>query len=159
MARKPKPSKKPERPTKSRVPAKRAGLDEAQGKFAAADVVAAIFSAYDYKCAFTGKSLRNEAMIDPRGYLLNLGGDPLNDDPTLLIPATLDAIFAFERGHLAIGPRYNFLIDLEYVDPEFAEGLNPIGRLSMPSDRSLAPSIAALTPHLIAFATGRRSRS
>jgi hypothetical protein len=135
------------------------GFDEARGKFAPSDVLAALYSAYDYKCAFTGKSLRGEALVEPRGYLLNLSADPMSEDATVLIPATLDAIFAFERGHLAIGPRYNFLVDLEFIDPEFAERLNPIGRLSMPSDPNLAPSLAALMPHLIAFATGRRPRS
>jgi hypothetical protein len=159
MARKPRPPKKPQRPRKTKSTGKRPGLDEAQGKFAPADVIAAVFSAYEYKCAFTGKSLRGEAVVDPRGYLLNLSNDPLSEEPALLVPATLDAIFAFERGHLAIGPRYNFLVDLEYIDPEFAERLNPIGRLQLPSDPNFAPSLTALTPHLIAFATGRRSRS
>jgi hypothetical protein len=103
--------------------------------------------------------LRVEAAADPRGYLLNLSGNPLIEDRSLLIPATLDAIHAFERGHLAIGPRYNFLIDLEFIDPEFAERLNPIGRLRVPFDVASHPSLAALTPHLIAFSTGRRVRS
>ena len=95
------------------------------------------------------------AGADPRGYLLNIGADPRTTEPALLIPACLDAIYAYERGHLALGPRYNFLVDLETIDPEFLQALNPIGRLTAPSDPSFHPSQSALTPHLIAFMRGR----
>ena len=116
-----------------------------------------MFGAWGHACAFTGKDLRAEAAADPRGYLLVLGPDPLTTDPTLLIPASLDAIHAYERAHLALGPRYNFLVDLETIDPELLERLNPIGRLTAPSDPAFYPSQAALTPHLIAFMRGRSS--
>jgi hypothetical protein len=127
-----------------------------QVQFATPDVLAAIFEIYGYACAFTGASLRDEAASDPRGYLINLSGDPAATDPTVLIPASIDAIFAFERGHLAVNPHYEFLTNAAQIDPEFAERLNAIGRLRLPADPAFHPSQAALTPHLIAFATGRR---
>jgi hypothetical protein len=132
------------------------GFKETQARLTA-DPLATLFAAYGSACAFTGKDLRAEAVADPRGALLILGPDPLTTDPTLLIPASLDAIHAYERNHLALGPRYNFLVDLETIDPEFLERLNPIGRLTAPSDPSFYPSQAALTPHLIAFMRGRSS--
>jgi hypothetical protein len=133
------------------------GFDEAQGKYAA-DALSSVLAAYDFACAFTGRDLRTQFSADPLGFVLNLSGDPLTSDRTLLIPATHEAVLAFERGHLALGPNYNFLVDLEHIDPEFLERLNPIGRLRLPTDLTFAPSQAALTPHLIAFATGRRRR-
>ena len=57
--------------------------------------MASLFAAYGFVCAFTGKDLRAEAVADPRGALLILGPDPLTTDPTLLIPASLDAIHAY----------------------------------------------------------------
>jgi hypothetical protein len=132
------------------------GFKETQARLTA-DPVASLFAAYGFACAFTGTDLRAEAVADPRGALLILGPDPLTTDPTLLIPASLDAIHAYERNHLALGPRYNFLVDLEAIDPELLEALNPIGRLTAPSDPSFYPSQAALTPHLIAFMRGRSS--
>jgi hypothetical protein len=150
LARKPEPPRKPKR-----TGAK--GFGEVQGSsFAAVVTLPQLFLAYGEACAFTGTGLAAEAAADPRGYLLSLTDDSTSLDPTLLIPASLDAIFAFERGHLAVGPSYNFLVDLEHISPEFLDRLNPIGRLRLPSDPAYAPSQIALTPHLIAFATGRR---
>ena len=136
-------------------PKRSRGFKEVQARIAA-DPLAALFAAYGHACAFTGRSLREEA-ADPRGYLLVLGPDPLTVDPKLLIPASLDAIHAYERGHLALGPRYNFLVDMEMIAPELVEALNPLGRLNLPSDASSYPSLAAMTGHLIAFMRGRPS--
>jgi hypothetical protein len=113
---------------------------------------------YGFVCAFTGHDLRAEAAADPHGALLVLGADPHTDDPRLLIPATIDAMHAFERGHLALGHRYNFLVDLERIDPEFLLTLNPIGRLRLPDNPDHHPSIGALTAHLVAFSAGRIPR-
>ena len=85
------------------------GLGEASGTFVAADSLAAIFDAYDNSCAFTGRSLLAEAAADPRGYLINLSSDSASTDPTFLIPASLDAIFAFERAHMAHKPKNEYL--------------------------------------------------
>ena len=142
-------------PRKARKPR---GLGEASGTFVAADSLAAIFDSYDNSCAFTGRSLLAEAAADPRGYLINLSSDPASTNPTFLIPASLDAIFAFERGHMALDPNYEFLTNAARINPEFADELNAIGRLRLPADPRYYPSQAALTPHLIAFATGRRQR-
>lgn len=148
----------PKKPLKPKVPRKSArprGFREVQHTLVALDALAPIFASYGHACAFTGKDLRAEAAADPRGYLLNIGTDPLTADPTLLIPACLEAIHAYERGHLALGPRYNFLVDMETIDPELLEALNPIGRLTAPSDPSFYPSHIAMTPHLIAFMRSR----
>ena len=141
-----------------RKPKRPRGLGEASGTFVVADSLAVIFDAYGGACAFTGTSLQVEAATDPRGYLLNLSGDASATDPAVLIPASLDAIFAFERGHLAVNAHYEFLTNAAQIDPEFLERLNAIGRLRLPADPKYHPSQAALTPHLIAFATGRRQR-
>ena len=137
-----------------RKPKRPRGFKEAQARLAV-EPLASVFAAYGHTCAFTGKDLHAEAGADPRGYLLNIGSDPLTADPVLLIPACLEAIHAYERGHLALGPRYNFLVDMETIDPELLEALNPIGRLTVPSDPSFYPSPAAMTSHLIAFIRGR----
>jgi hypothetical protein len=126
---------------------------EVQAPFVSADH-GDLFAAYGRACAFTGADLRVEAAADPRGYLLAIGDDPATSDPTRLIPASLDAIQAYERGHLTLGPRYNFLIDLERIDPEFLEALNPIGRLRLPRATALRPSLAVLAAHRAAFAAG-----
>jgi hypothetical protein len=139
-----------------RKPKRERGFKETQARIAA-DPLASVFAAYGFVCAFTGRDLRAEASADPRGYLLNIGSNPLATDSALLIPACLDAIHAYERGYIALGPRYNFLVDMETIDPELLEALNPIGRLAAPSDPSFYPSQAAMTGHLIAFMRGRTS--
>lgn len=141
------------RPRPERPP--RPELNEAPARFIGATPAEGIHAAYGFVCAFTGRDLSAEARIDPRGALLVLGSEPLTQDPALLIPATLDAIHAYERGHLALGHRYNFLVDLERIDPEFLLTLNPIGRLRLPDNPAHHPSVGALTAHLVTFAAGR----
>jgi hypothetical protein len=137
------------KPRKKKAPT---GFSEAQTAFVAAPPsdLAAIYAAYDRKCAFTGVDLTRESVADPIVWLLRVG--PGKAD---LIPATSDAIYAYESGHLAIGPRYNFLADLEVINPEFLETLNPIGRLAVPEKKSLRPSLRALKAHRDKVAAGR----
>jgi hypothetical protein len=135
----------------ARRPKRPKGLSEAQRAFRVEVTPADVLAAYGHACAFTGRNLSAEARADPRGVVLVLGGDPLTTDPTLLIPACLDALYAFEQRHLALGPHYNFLIDLETISPEFLESLNPIGRLRLPSDPVFRPSPAALARQRAAF--------
>lgn len=135
----------------ARKPRPPKGLSEAQGAFRVDVALEDIFAAYGHACAFTGRDLSAEARADPRGALLVLGDDPLTADPTLLIPAGLDAIYACEQRHLALGPRYNFLVDLATIAPEFLESLNPIGRLRLPSDPVFLPSRIALARRRDAF--------
>ncbi len=140
----------------NRRPKKARGFREVQAGFAGTVLPEAILAAYGYKCAFTGTSLEREAAIDPLGSLLRL--TPPNEpatSPDVLIPATADAIYAYERGHLALGARYNFLVDLETISPEFLETLNPIGRLTLPEDERYYPSTTVLAAHREAFAAGR----
>jgi len=139
----------------SRRPRKGRGFGEVQAGFAGSVLPGAIFSAYGYKCAFTGRSLAREAEIDPYGWLLRLTLPGVPASPADFIPAITDAIHAYERGHLALGTRYNFLVDLETISPEFLEMLNPIGRLTLPADERYYPSPTALALHREAFAAGR----
>jgi hypothetical protein len=120
------------------------GFREAQQSFTPALDVAVLYAAYGFSCAFTGADLHAEARADPRGALLVLGDDPLTTDPTLLIPACLDAIYAFERLHLAIGLNYSLLVNLEIVVRDFLETLNPNGRLRLPTNPYFMPSLVAL---------------
>lgn len=144
------PSKRSPAPRPKRPP----GFGEAQGQRVLVDPLA-IFASYGFACAFTGQDLRAEASADPHGYLLDIGSRPPSADATLLIPASLDAIHAYERGHLALGPRYEFFANLATISPELLEALNPIGRLKLPSEPGFMPAQAALTAHLIAFLRGR----
>lgn len=125
-------------------PRKPSGFRETQTPFGTGVDFGSLFQAYGSSCAFTGRDLSREAAIDPRGYLLNIGSDPFTTEPTLLIPASLDAIHAYERGHIALGRRYNMLVDLELIAPEFLVTLNPIGRLRLPAIEALYPSPDAL---------------
>jgi len=128
------------------------GFREAQAPFTTAADLQAIFAAYGYRCAFTGDDLSDEARADPTGYLLNL--TRLQAHPNELVPACLEAIAAYERGHLSIGPEFNLLVDLSRIAPELLERLNPHGRLSLPSDEALYPPAAVLKAHRDEFAEG-----
>ncbi len=129
------------------------GFEEAQAPFGAALDLTSVYAAWNHRCAFTGADLKTEAQADPLGWLLRL--DPAGGlAPGNLVPASTDAIHAYEQGHLAIGSRNEFLVALDVVDPEFLERLNPIGRLTMPTDPAHAPSTAALKAHRDEFADG-----
>lgn len=110
-----------------------------------------VFLAYAYKCAFTGEDISAEALADPLLPILRLA-DQLT--PGSVIPASVHAVHAYERGHLAIGPRFEFLVALDRIDPEFLETLNPIGRLTLPADPAFHPNAALLKAHRDAFAEG-----
>jgi hypothetical protein len=133
------------------------GFGETQAPFQARGVALdAIFRSYGFVCAFTGEDLRAEAHADPFGTLLRLT-EPTNPQsfvPGNFIPACLDAIYAYERGHLALGVRHNFLIDLSTIVPELLERLNANGKLILPPDKAFYPSSAALKAHRDAFAEG-----
>jgi hypothetical protein len=131
----------------------RRGFEEAQAPFAPAVDLAAIYAAYGYRCAFTGADLTAEARADPVGWLLRLdpaGGLVAGN----LVPASTDAIWAYEQGHFAIGTRNEFLVALDVISPEFLERLNPTGRLTLPADPAFAPGTAVLKAHRDEFADG-----
>ncbi|HEX4296991.1 MAG TPA: hypothetical protein VHZ56_03140 [Devosia sp.] len=138
----------------ARKPGRRGKFEEAQAPFALdAPDLQAVFAAYGWCCGFTGLDLRTEATADPAGALLRLA--PLG--PITLgavIPASLEAIYAYERGHLALGSRCQFLVALDRIDPEFLERLNPIGRLTLPADTAFAPRADLLKVHRAAFVEG-----
>jgi hypothetical protein len=127
------------------------GFGEAQAPFGSGtDELNAVFAAYGFACAFTGIDLTAEAAADPEGVLLNL--TRLQPRPNERIPACLEAIFAYERGHMAIGPAFNLLVDLSRIDPEFLARLNPGGRLTLPRIEALYPPSALLKAHRDEFA-------
>ena len=137
----------------ARKPKKRGRFDEAQAPFTGQALdVSAIFAAYGNRCAFTGADLKADAKADPFGCVLRLGGEPIGLGN--IIPACLDAIYAYERGRLAIGSRFEFLVALDRIDPELLERLNPIGRLSLPADPAFYPNAALLKAHRDTFAEG-----
>lgn len=132
---------------------KAVGFEEGQSPFGPRIELAQIYLAYGNVCAFTGADLSAEAAADPLGTLLRLKLDARIAAGTV-IPACLDAIYAFERGHIAIGSRNEFLVALDRVSPEFLEHLNPIGRLTLPSDATFWPSAVLLKVHRDEFAEG-----
>ena len=54
---------------------------------------------------------------------------------------------AFRRGHLAVGPAFQIIVDLSHIDPELLEALNPIGRLRLPEMPIGRPDPDALAFH------------
>jgi hypothetical protein len=137
----------------AKTPRRPTGFGEGQAPFGPDVELTSIYAAYGYACAFTGADLRAESAADPLGTLLRLDLDgPIARDT--VIPATLDAIYAFERGHIAIGGRGEFLVALDRIDPEFLERLNPTGRLTLPADFAFQPSSALLKAHRDEFAEG-----
>lgn len=111
----------------------------------------AYLCAYAFRCAFTGAALLDAARIDPAGNLLRLGPGDLTFANAM--PACDDAIFAYERGHLAIGTRREFIVALDVIAPELVERLNPIGRLAAP-DSGPAPDPWLFKSHRDALAAG-----
>ncbi len=128
------------------------GFAEGQAPFGATAHVFAIHSAYDCRCAFTGIDVTQEIATDPVGVVLYL--DDVAAAPGTAITASRESIQAYEHGHIAIGPRFEFLVALDRIDPEFLERLNPIGRLTLPADPLFYPDAALLKAHREEFAEG-----
>jgi len=114
------------------------GFSEAQAQFAGPAALSTIFGAFGYRCAFTGGDLRAEAGADPLGWLLRLApsGPPI---PGNVLPACADAIYAYERGNLGIGSRFELLVALDRIDPQIPRTPEP-HRSADPADRPGLPS-------------------
>jgi hypothetical protein len=138
---------------KPRKPRKPKGFGEAQALFGIAAELGPVFAAYGYRCAFTGIDLRVEAAADPHGAVVRLNA--ASNAPGDVIPACLEAINAFDRGHLSVGTRHQFLVAKDLIAPEFEERLRPIGRLELPSETAFYPNPALLKRHRQAFAEGK----
>jgi hypothetical protein len=144
VARQPENSRKPRRPR---------GFGEAQTPFDLGSTgLAPLFAAYDYRCAFTGDDLTAEIKADPQVALLRLRG--ASNAPGAVIPASLEAIYAYERGHLALGQRHEFIVALDRIDPELLEALAPTGRLRLPDRTMFYPDPELLRAHRLAVAEG-----
>jgi hypothetical protein len=143
-----------ETPRKPRKPRKTRGFGEAQAPFGAVGAsLAPVFEAYGYRCAFTGDDLHREAAADPYGAVIRLRGT--SNAPADVIPACIDAIHAFESGHMALGTRHEFLVAKDVINPEFDERLRPIGHLDLPEQTAFHPDATLLHRHRQAFCEGR----
>jgi hypothetical protein len=98
-------------------------------------------------------NLSAEILADPYGAVVRLRG--ASNMPGDIIPACLDAIHAFERGHLSLGRRAEFLVAKDVIDPELEERLRPIGRLELPTDHAFHPDPELLRRHRSEFLEGR----
>ncbi|MDB5538352.1 MAG: hypothetical protein JWQ89_79, partial [Devosia sp.] len=47
--------------------------------------------------------------------------------------------FAWERGHLTLGPSFGFQVSQRLIDPEFRDRLLPLGKLDLPPEPSQWP--------------------
>lgn len=149
MDKAPKQSRKP---TPGKAGARRTsrGFQEAQALFGAAETgLYALFVAYEFRCAFTGADLNPEIKADPLSALLRLNG--ASNRAGDVIPASLDAMHAFEVGHLALGPKYEFIVALDRIRPEFLQTLAPVGRLRIPDSPRFRPRQKLLAAHLRAM--------
>jgi hypothetical protein len=144
-------AKEPQKPRKPRRPR---GFGEAQAPFGKADTgLYALFVAYDFRCAFTSADLTAEIKADPLQAMLRLNGasNKVGD----VIPACLDAIYAFECGHLALGPDYGFIVAMNRISPEFLEALLPSGGLKLPAQAKFRPRKSLIGKHRRAMVEGK----
>lgn len=111
---------------------------------------ASIISHYRHACAMTG-----ERFAPPEGLLHEAleviairppaaGGLRHASNFLCLSPAAANA---FRRGHVAVGPELELLVDLSRIDPELLEHLNPRGRLIVPENPLARPDPQALAFH------------
>ena len=134
------------RPTRSKA------FEEVQAPFAGAAGLSDFFAAYGYACAFTGADLSREIAADPLLAVVRLSSleAPAQLHFDLMLPAIPDAAYAYERGHLAIGPRFNFLLDWSRINQTFARRLTD--SLRLPTAPEFMPNVLALREHREAFA-------
>ncbi len=95
------------------------------------------------RCAATGEALPAgtvPVVIFPKGAEAGLHVNNL----LLLSP---DAEAAFNAGHLSVRDDFAVLVDLERIDPELLERINPLGRLLVPANPALRPAPENLAWH------------
>ncbi len=140
----------------NRRPKKARGFREAQAGFRSAVDLEPVFAAYGYACAFTGRDLREYFEADPLLALLRIATMDRSGDlrPDLVIPARPEAIWAYERGYLSVGPAHNFLLDWSRIDKRLVAMLNEDGRLRMPSSPAHYPNALVLAEHRKALVDG-----
>jgi hypothetical protein len=135
------------------IEARAPGLEEDQTAFiyVAADAAQALPQVvneyYRETCAFTGTPLLPSVGVLPSPAAVRPIGAGGEQSPSNFIAATPAARLALERGHLTIGPNYEFITALDKIDPELLEALNPIGRLRLPSSPEAVPDPRALDWH------------
>ena len=138
----------------AKPPSRSKAFDEIQAPFAGAAGLRDFFEAYGYACAFTGADLSRGIAADPLLAVVRLSSldAPAHLHFDLMLPAIPEAAYAYERGHLAIGPRFNFLLDWSRIDQTFARRLTD--SLRLPTSPEFMPNLHALREHREAFAAG-----
>jgi hypothetical protein len=138
----------------AKPPGRSKAFDEVQAPFAGAAGLRDFFAAYGHACAFTGTDLSREIAADPLLAVVRLSSleAPAHLHFDLILPAIPAAAYAYERGHLAIGPRFNFLLDWSRIDQTFARRLT--SALRLPASPEFMPNLNALREHREAFAAG-----
>jgi hypothetical protein len=125
------------------------GFDEDQARFAEALGLADYLASWDFRCAFTGESIRSVAERDPMSALLRLEQQS-ELSAGLILPACVDAREAYEAGGLAIGPSFNLILNPRAIpNVELLERLNPNYRLRLPHDMTFAPNLGTLRKHAL----------
>lgn len=111
---------------------------------------ASIIRYYGYSCAMTGEQFAASEMV-PRDDIEvvpiwpRAEGGPLHASNFLcLSPAAANA---FQRGHIAVGPGLELLVDLSRIDRDLLERLNPQGHLLAPDVPVSQPDPQALGFH------------
>jgi predicted restriction endonuclease len=109
-----------------------------------------VLANYGFACAMTGRQFE-----PPRDFLHDhleiaairplVAGGALHVSNFLCLEQS--AALAFRQGHIAIGNRYELLVDLSRLDPELLERLNPPGRLRLPEAGIARPDLSALAYH------------
>lgn len=130
-------------------------FSEAGSAFLSADLEArralyeAVLHYHNFTCAMTGAAFAAMEGIHPDLQVSAIrpiaAGGVL--DVSNFIALSADADFAFQRGHLSVGPNQSLLADLSRIDPELLERLNPNGRLRLPEDMRAWPSEDSLAFH------------
>jgi predicted restriction endonuclease len=135
------------------------GMDEAAAPFVhdpapslqtLTDFYGAVVRAYGYRCAMTGLA-GEPALGVMRDGLEVVAIRPLAHGGALHVSNFLclsdAARTAFERGHIAIGPKLELLVDLSRIDSELLERLHRPGRLRPPEGAQAQPDQRALAYH------------
>jgi len=109
-----------------------------------------VLQRWSHRCAFTGAQfepsktrphpLLSVVAIRPRelGGLLHVRN---------YLPMCKEIEFAWQRGHLTLGPSLGFQVSERLIDPELRERLLPLGRLELSAEPSQWPDLEAAAYH------------
>jgi predicted restriction endonuclease len=111
---------------------------------------ASVLAGYDYTCAITGRHfppsqefLHDVLQVAPIRPLT--AGGVLHVSNFLCLEGA--AADAFRIGQIAVGPRFELIVDLSRIDPELLERINPLGKLRLPVSGVAQPDLLGLAFH------------